>query len=386
MFRKNIPVARPNITFSSVAKLMRAILKKEVSGYSKQYLPQFEAQIAKYVGTKNAVLVNSGTSAIHLALIGIGIKAGDKVAVSSYTNMATFFPILQLGAIPIPVDIESRTWNMDPSDLEKVISQGLKAIVVVHIFGHPANMIEIMQLAERYGVPVVEDCAEALGATHYSQKVGGIGIVGCHSFYANKMITTGEGGALTTNNDDIARRAQDFRSLSFGIERKFIHSADGYNFRMTNLQAAVGVGQLQNINRTIRHKRYIAKFYTSLLRTDDRIQLPVELDNNFSVVWMYHIRLKNFNYMKRDQVIKDMAEAGIEVREGFASYTLQEKVLKLWGQDNVRSTPLAELISEECLYLPSGPKISKTKMRYVVKSLQNSLNRIAENEKELGIE
>ena len=358
---------------------MKAILKKEISGYSKQYLPQFEAQVAKYVGTENAVLVNSGTSAIHLALIGIGIQAGDKVAVSSYTNMATFFPILQLGAIPIPVDIEPRTWNMDPRDLEKVITEGLKAIIVVHIFGHPANMTEIMQLADHYGIPVIEDCAEALGATHYGQMVGGIGMVGCHSFYANKMITTGEGGALTTNNDDIAQKARDFRSLSFGSERKFIHSADGYNFRMTNLQAAVGLPQLQSISDTIRDKRNIAKFYTSLLSTDDRVQLPIELENNFSVVWMYHIRIKNLDFIKRDRIINDMANAGIEVREGFASYTLQEKVLKLWRQENVRSTPLAELISEQCLYLPSGPKISKAKMRYVVKALQNSLDRTIES-------
>ena len=357
---------------------MRAIIKKEISGYSKQYLPQFEVQIANYAGTKHAVLVNSGTSAIHLALIGIGIKRGDKVAVSSYTNMATFFPVLQLGAIPIPIDIEPSTWNMDPRDLEKVISQGLKAIVVVHIFGHPANMTEIMELAQKYNIPVIEDCAEALGATHFGQKVGGIGVVGCHSFYANKMITTGEGGALTTNDDEIAQRAREFRSLSFGVKRKFLHSADGYNFRMTNLQAAVGIGQLQNISRTIRFKRNIAKYYTSLLSADDRIQLPVELDNNFNVVWMYHIRIKNLDFIKRDQVISDMANAGIEVREGFASYTLQEKVLKLWGQDHVRSTPIAELISEQCLYLPSGPKISKTKMRYVAKTLQDSLNRITD--------
>lgn len=157
-----------------------------------------------------------------------------------------------------------------------------------------------------------------------------------------------------------------------------MHTADGYDFRMTHLQAAVGIGQLQNISRTIRYERNIATYHTSLLSTDERIQLPVELDNNFNVVWMNQIRFKNLDFTKRDQVIRDMANAGIDVREGFASYTLQEKVLNLWGQDNVRSTPLAESISEQCLYLPSGPKISKTKKRYVAKTLQDSLNRITD--------
>lgn len=378
MLRRRIPVARPIVGFRSGIAVINALLHREISGYSQQYVPKFELDLAKYVGTNYAVAVNSGTSAINLALVSLGITTGDKVAVASYTNMATFFPVLQLGAVPIPIDIEYSSWNLDPDDLELVLTEnsGIKAIIVVHIFGHPANMQRIMQIANSHKIPVIEDCAEALGCTHYGQKIGSIGTIGCHSFYANKMITTGEGGALTTNERTLANRAIEYRSLSFGKKYKFIHTADGYNFRMSNLQAALGVYQLRKIERRVRQKRRIANYYSRLLSSERRIETPRELAHNRNVFWMYHIRIKGLTFASRETLIRRLDKSGIEVREGFASYSKQTTVLKMWGQEGVRATPVTDMISQECLYLPSGPRISKRKMRYVINQLSVALDEL----------
>ena len=369
-----IQVARPTIGLREIYSVLSAVLLRELSGYSQQYIPRFEKKLASIVGTNHAIVVNSGTSAIHLALVGLGVGKGDKVAVASYTNMATFFPVLQLGATPIPVDVEMDSWNMDPEDLKKIITKDFKAIVVVHIFGHPALMLEIMRLADEFGIPVIEDCAEALGSTSGSMMVGSIGKIGCHSFYANKMITTGEGGAITTNDDEIADKIRSYRSLSFGNVNKFMHKSDGYNYRMSNLQAAIGYSQLFRLNKIIKQKQRIASRYRVLLESDARIQLPGERSGQKNVYWMYHIRLLNFEEDTRNLVIKELEKLGIETRPAFIPYSEQVNVLKKWEQKGVRETPSASLIAKQGLYLPSGPRLSRRKIKLIADALKQSLD------------
>lgn len=376
MKKKFIPVATPVVGGSEIKNVLNALLTKEISGYSKQYIPRFEKALANYVGTKHAIVVNSGTSAIHLALVALGIGPGDKVAVASYTNMASFFPVLQLGATPIPVDIESESWNMDPEDLIRVITPELSAIIVVHIFGHPAKMDEIMSLAKLHNIPVIEDCAEALGALNNGQMVGAIGVMGCHSFYANKMITTGEGGAVTTDSDDMAERVRSFASLSFGKVSKFIHEADGYNFRMSNIQAALGMAQLERISKNIDKKRNIATMYHALLSDETRLQLPSERENQFNVYWMYHIRILGVDLNQRDWVISQFTEAGIETRPAFVPYSDQDKVLNLWNQSNVRATPRASSLGRQALYLPTGPNLKNKEIKEIAHHMKRIISQL----------
>ena len=367
-----ISVAQPVIGFREIKRTVNALCKKEISGYSPQYVPEFEMRFAEYCGTKHGVAVNSGTSAIHLALEAIGISQDDEVVVSSYTNMATFFPVLQLGAKAIPVDIDPITYNMDPSDLIKVVTEKTKAIIVVHIFGHPAPMEEIMRIANKFNIPVIEDCAEAHGAEVNGRKVGSFGAVGCFSFYANKLMTTGEGGMCITNSEDIAKSMRSIASLSFGKINKFIHERDGYNFRMSNIQAAIGLGQLERLPKMLEMKRAIALEYNYRLKEITNLQLPIELPNFKNVYWMYHIQLINVLDNERDRVISNMSLKGIESRPGFVPFSDQEEVLKRFNL-KARTTKIASKAGKTTLYLPSGPKISSKQIKFVTEEFVKSL-------------
>jgi perosamine synthetase len=363
-----INVGKPVIGFSEWFYVSRAILTSQISGYSKQFVPRFESEFAKYIGVDHGVAVNSGTSAINLALSALDIGTGDEVLISSYTNMATFFPVLQLGAMPIPVDVDPIHFNFDPSGLEKLITEKTKAILVVHIFGHPAPMDEICEIANRYGIPIIEDCAEAHGATIRGKKVGSFGIAGCFSFYANKLITTGEGGMLTTNDSEFAFKAKTISSLSFGTVNKFLHEQDGYNFRLSNILAGVGIAQLKRLESNIKKKRRIAKYYKRYLNSDSRMMLPSEEFEVRSVYWMFLISIKNSDKYPTRKIIEDLKKHGIESREGFVPFSDQEKVLKKFGI-SCRSTPVASTAGNSTFYLPSGPNLSRRKIRHISKTL-----------------
>jgi perosamine synthetase len=367
-----INVAQPVIGFKEMKRTLIALNKKEISGYSSQYVPEFEKRFAEYCGVEYAVAVNSGTSAIHLALEAIGISSGDEVLVSSYTNMATFFPVLQLGAKAIPVDIDPLTYNMDPLDLVKVITARTKAIIVVHIFGHPAPMDEIMKIANELHIPVIEDCAEAHGAEINGKKAGSFGLIGCFSFYANKLMTTGEGGMCITNSENIAKSMRSIASLSFGKINKFIHERDGYNFRMSNIQAAIGLGQLERLPKMLEMKRTIAFEYNGIFEKISNMQLPIELPGYKNVYWMYHIQLLNISGNERDRLISDMSRKRIETRPGFVPFSDQEKVLTRFNLV-ARETNIASQAGLSTLYLPSGPKISRKKIKFVAEEFIKSL-------------
>lgn len=367
-----IPVSVPVLGALERKYVAEAMAEGAISGFFGRFIPLFETEFAKFCGSRHGVAVSSGTGAIHVALAALGIRAGDEVLVSTLTNMATFFAVLYQGAVPVPVDIEPDTLNMDPRLLEGLVTPKTKAILVVHLYGHPVDMGPVLKVAHRHRLAVVEDCAEAHGAEYKGRRVGSLGTVGCFSFYANKVITTGEGGMCTTDSRPLAEKMQSLKSLAFGKADKFMHAALGYNYRMTNVQAAIGCGQLSRIGETIAAKREVAARYTSLLSGIDELTLPVEKDYAKNVFWMYHVMVSGKAAGRRKSVMARLAERGIETREGFVPFNMQKVFL---DQGIVRrdACPVANGVARRGFYLPSGAGLSPGEIRRVVRELKDIL-------------
>lgn len=338
-----------------------AMKKGAISGFFGEYLPLFENEFAAYCECKYGVAVSSGTTALHLALVALGIKPGDEVLVSTLTNMATIFSILYIGAKPVPIDIEPDTLNLDPRLLEQHITPRTRAILVVHLFGHPVDMDPVLEAAEKHELFVLEDCAEAHGATYKGRKVGSLGDAGCFSFYANKIITTGEGGMVTFHEKPYADRARNLKGLAFGATNKFMHKDIGFNYRMTNLQAAVGHAQFSKIEQIIARKREIARYYNDRFTGMKGIQLPVEKPYARNVYWMYHLVLTGDNQGRRGEVMRRLADSGIETRETFIPCNLQDVFIQQ-GWVDPDSCPHANAVAYTGFYLPSGVELTENEL------------------------
>lgn len=364
-----VPVSKPLLGEKENQYVMEAISKGEISGLSGRFVREFEENFAKFCDAKYAASVNSGTTALHLAVAALDIKEEDEVIVATLTNMATFFAVLYERAIPVPVDIDAETLNIDPSKIEEKITPKTKAIIVVHLYGHPVDMDPVMEISKKYNIPVIEDAAEAHGAEYKGKKVGGIGHIGCFSFYSNKIITTGEGGMVVTNDEKLINRIRSIKNLAFGDKDKFMHKEIGFKYQMTNLQAAVGLAQLEKIDQIIQKKRDIAEYYLKNLKDVKNIILPVEKGYAKNVYWMFNIVLTGSLKGKRQWFMKELLEKGIETREDFVPYNKQEIFLN----NNMvieNSCPVTNEIYPDGLYIPSGTDISEEEMAYVVDTIK----------------
>jgi perosamine synthetase len=370
-----VPVSQPLLGENERKYVRDAIEKGDISGLFGDYIKKFEDSFAKFCNVKHAIIANSGTTALHLAVAGLGIGPGDEVLVQSFTNMASFFAVLYQGAKPIPVDSEADTLNIDFRDVERKITKKTKAIMVVHIYGHPVDMDPIMKIAKKHNLFVIEDCAEAHGAEYKGKKVGSIGHIGCFSFYSNKIITTGEGGGLTTNNDELAKRIRSIKNLAFGDVDKFMHKELGFKYQMTNIQAAIGYAQTQKIEKILKIKRDIAKFYLDSLKGIKEIQLPVEKSYAKNVYWMFNIVLRGKLKGKRKWFMDELKKRGVDTREDFVPFNQQEIFLKQ-GLTKKSDCPIINELYGDGLYLPSGTKISKKELQYVVKQIKEVINSI----------
>ncbi|MDB5807758.1 MAG: Glutamine--scyllo-inositol transaminase [Betaproteobacteria bacterium] len=370
---RRVPVGQPLLGPEETHHVNQALSQGAISGFFGDYLPKFEQEFAAYCECTHGVAVSSGTTALHLALATLSIGPEDEVLVSSLTNMATFFAVLYQGARPVPIDSEPDTLNLDPGLLRARITPKTKAILVVHLFGHPVDMDPVMEIAREHNLYVIEDCAEAHGALYKGRKVGGIGDIGCFSFYANKVITTGEGGMLTLNNAEWAARARNLKGLAFGDKNKFQHRDIGYNYRMTNLQAAIGHAQFGKIDEIIALKRSVAHKYMARLAGRDDIELPPEKEYARNVHWMVHILLKGRNAERRGEVMRALAAKGIESRENFLPYNMQE-IFIARGLTRHDECPVANSLGVRGFYLPSGPAISDEDINFVCDSLIEALD------------
>jgi perosamine synthetase len=370
-----VPVSKPLLGKEEQDRVNDAICSGNISSYQGGYIKEFEEKFAKFCGVKHAISVSSGTAALHLAVIALGLKKGDEIIVPTLTMMSSIFAPLYEGVKPVPIDIDKKTYNLDPKLIEEKITPKTKAIMVVHLYGHPVDMDLVMNIAKKYKLFVIEDAAEAHGAKYKGKMVGGIGDIGCFSMYANKIITTGEGGMVTTNNDNFAQKIRNIKSLAFGKDQKLMHQDIGYNYRLANLQAAVGVGQLEKINRILKIKRKMSSYYLSNLSDIKDIILPYEAPYAFSVYWMFHIVLKGKLSGRRSEFIKLLKEEGVETREDFVPYHEQNIFIER-GLVKGDECPLASKYAKDGLYLPSGTDITAKELKYVSKSVHKVVKKI----------
>lgn len=336
------------------------------------FVKRFEQEMAGLVERKYAVAVSNGSAALETAILALELGRGDEVIMPSFTIISCAAPIVRVGAKPVLVDSNPYTWNMKVEDIEAKITKNTKAIMVVHIYGLPVDMEPVLDIAQRYGLRVIEDAAEAHGQTYRGKPCGSFGDISIFSFYPNKHITTGEGGMVLTNDVELAERARNVRNLFFE-KKRYLHEELGYNFRMTNLQAAVGCAQLERIKETLEKKRHIGKVYSELLRDVDGIQLPVtQTDYADNVYWVYGIVLKDSVRMDADEMMNRLGEEGIGTR-GFFWGMHEQPVFKKIGLFHGESYPVAERLARRGLYLPSGLTLDDEQQAYVAGKVKNIL-------------
>jgi len=351
-----IHVCEPSTTKAEIKWVNKALKENKISSAS-GLVEKFEQAFAKRIGTKYAVAVNSGTSAIFIALKALGIKEGDEVIVPDFTMIATATAVSHCGATPVFVDVEDDTFNIDPDLIEEKITTKTKAIIPVHLYGQPCKMDEIRALADRYGLFVVEDAAEAHGAEYRGIRAGSIGDVGCFSFYANKIITTGEGGAITTNNKELADEMRMIRAFYFPKAGHFWHKKIGYNMRMSSLEAAYGLGQLERWNELINNRIKNAQRYIKHLKK--YVDIPISVPNNKNVFWMFIIHTKY-----RDELMEFLEKKGIETRTGFTPCHLQPPY-----KEN-KEYPVSEDLAKKTMYLPSASSLTKKDQNKVIDAVK----------------
>jgi perosamine synthetase len=351
-----IPVFEPEIGEEEVELVVDALRKGEISGSFGEYLPKFEGEFAKFCGAKYGIAVTSGTTALEIAVAAAGIGPGDEVLMNACTNIATALAVFRNNAISVPVDSEATTWNLDLDLVESLITPRTRAILPVHIYGHPVDMDRVRAIAKQHQLVVIEDAAEAHGAEVRGKRVGGLGDMGCFSFYANKIITTGEGGMVVTDDDKLAKQLRLLRNLAFGQPR-FYHEVPGYNFRMTGMQAAFGLAQLRKIDRFIEERRRVAHAYNAALAGIAELQLPPELPWAKNVYWMYAVVLKPRGKQRREDLSKFLLENGVDTRTMFCPMNMQPFLNKQAGSRKI-ACPVAENLWVNGFYLPSSSTVT----------------------------
>src|SRR5689334_20352466 len=358
-----IEVFEPVIGDEEIEAVVAALKRGEISGSFGESIPAFEQGFAKYVECEYGVAVSSGSTALHLAVAAAGIGAGDEVLISSSTNIATALAVIHNGAIPVPVDSEDVTWNLDLDLVEGLITEKTKAIIPVHLYGHPVDMDALMEIARKHKLLVIEDCAESHGATCRGRLTGSFGDMASFSFYANKVITTGEGGMVTTNNKDLAERLRLLRNLAF-TKPRFRHEEAGFNFRMTGYQAAMGLVQFRKIDHIISEKRRVAHAYNNFLKDVDGLQLPHEADWARNVYWMYAVVVQPEFGITREELMDQLRRAEIDTRTFFCPMNQQPCLLERPG---FRAVPclVADGLWENGLYLPSTYTLSEAVIKQI---------------------
>lgn len=329
-------------------------------------IKKFEEKYAQFIGTKYASSCSNGTVALHLAYQACGIGPGDEVIVPNLTFIATANPARYLGAKPVLAEVDEHTWNIDPDSIEKKITPKTKAIVPVHLYGVPCDMKRIMEIAHKHGLKVIEDCAESHGATFHDKKLGSWGDAAAFSFYGNKIITTGEGGMITTNDSHVIDQIDLYKNHGMRPSRRYWHEVVGYNYRMTGLQAAFGMGQLEGIDDILAKKERIGLHYQQLLGDLPGLkwqQVPV---GGKRVYWMMNIRVTPEFGMTRDQLVEELKRNNIDTRLLF--YPMNE--LPVYQSDE--AFPISQRISREGMTLPSGTTLTPVQIERVASVIKNA--------------
>jgi len=364
-----IPVNQPLLDGKEKQYLNECIDRGWISSEG-HFVKRFEQEFAARVGRKYAIAVSNGSVALDAAVVALGIGVGDEVILPTFTIISCAAAIVRAGAIPIVVDSEPDTWNMVAADIEAKITPKTKAIMVVHIYGLPVDMAPILALAEKYGLHIIEDAAEMHGQTYKNQPCGSFGDLSTFSFYPNKHITTGEGGMIVTNSEVLAERCQSLRNLCFQPTRRFVHEELGWNLRMTNLQAALGLAQLERLDEFVIRKRQMGKRYTELLADVPGIELPLgSQEYAHNIYWVYGLVLKETIPFDAAEAMKRLGEQKIGTRPFF--WPMHEQpVFRKMGLFLGESYPIAERLARRGFYLPSGLALTSEQIERVAMTVR----------------
>lgn len=366
-----IPIASPDLSGNESTYVDECIRTTWISSVG-HFITDFEAAFADLVGTRHAVATNNGTTALHLALAAIGVGPGDEVVVPALTYIATANAVRYCGATPVLADVEADTMNLDPADFERRITERTKAVIPVHLYGHPADMTAINEIAARHGLTVVEDAAEAHGARVGDRAVGSLGDVGVFSFFGNKIITTGEGGAVTTDDDALAARLRLLRGQGMDPQRRYWFPEVGFNYRMTNVAAAIGLAQIERFTELLARRREIAALYTDQLSGVGSLGLPVERAGTSRVDWLYTVTVRGFSTEQRNTLVDLLREDGVETRPVF--YPLH--LMPPYETVPAPSFPTAERLGEEGISLPTHVLLTDDDVRTVCDALRRRVEEI----------
>lgn len=366
-----VPVNEPLLKGNEKKYLIDCLKTNYISSTGK-YVEKFEKKFAKIVNRNYGITVSNGTAALQIAFEALNIKKGSEIILPSFTIISCVLPVIRAGSIPILIDSDPLSWNMKVEDIEKNITNKTKAIIASHIYGLPIDMDPLIYLAKKYNLKIIEDAAEVLGLKYKNRPCGSFGDLSTFSFYANKHITTGEGGMIVTNDKNLAERCKSLRNLCFNNERRFLHYELGWNNRLTNIQSAIGLAQLEKIRFSIKKKRQIGDYYQKELSVlKEYIHLPLKKKSYAkNIYWVFGIVLKKNVKMSLKKLMLLLKKKGIETRNFFWPLH-QQPVLKKMGYFKNNKFKNSEYLAQNGLYLPTGISLNLKQQNYVVKVLKN---------------
>jgi perosamine synthetase len=364
-----IPVCEPLLGGRELEYVTKAVSGGWISS-SGSYVAEFEREFAKYLGVPCAVTTTSGTTALHLALVAAGIGPGDEVIIPAFTMIASAFAVCYTGAKPVFVDAEVSSWNLDAKLIEAKVTAKTRAIMPVHIYGHSCEMDQIQRIADAHDLLVIEDAAEAIGSRYKGRLCGSIGDMSCFSLFANKLITTGEGGMVVARDDRFVERLRYYKNLCFPLDgsRRYVHEDIGFNYRMPNVLAAIGLGQLERTSFYLECRRSNAARYNALLGGQRGITTPPEAAYTLNSYWMYSILIGADFGVSRDEVMVKLKSAGIETRSFFVSMHRQPALAK-FGCDVSGAYPVTDELAKTGLYLPSSSGLTDAQIERIAGAL-----------------
>lgn len=371
MTEKFIPVCEPDLAGNEIKYVLDAVETGWISSSGK-YIPEFEKAFASYCGVKHGIAVTNGTVALHLALVALGVGKGDEVIIPNFTMIATAFAVCYTGAMPVFVDAERETWNIDVSKIEEKITERTKVILPVHIYGHPCEMDAINIIAKKFNLKVLEDAAEVHGAEYEGKKCGSLGNIAAFSFFANKIATTGEGGMIVTNDDELAEKCRYYKNLCFPLNgnRNYQHNHIGFNYRMSNLHAALGLAQVEKLDYYVERRKLNNKLYREYLKDIPGIIFQEEKADVKNVYWMNGIIVEKEKFgISRDELMAKLKEKGIDSRLFFTGMHKQKSLLE-YGCDSEGDYSTSEWLKENGLYLPSGSNLSEEEVFRICNSIK----------------
>jgi perosamine synthetase len=364
---KRISVAQPKLAGNERKYVLDCLDTNWISSNGK-YIAAFEESFAKFCGVKHAIATNNGTTALHLALVVLGLQPGDEVIIPTVTYIATANAVRYCGATPVLVDVCPETMNIDPAAIEVKITPRTRGIIPVHLYGHPTAMTAVNEIAHRHGLWVVEDAAEAHGAEVLGRRVGGLGTCATFSFFGNKIVTTGEGGMVTTDDDELAMKLRLYRGQGMDLARRYWFQVVGYNYRMTNIQAAIGLAQMETIDQSLAARDKLARWYDEALAgLRDKLVLPEQKTWAKQVYWMYTVFLRDGGELKRDSVMRHLDDCGIETRPVFYPMHMMPPYF-----ENA-SYPVADLWAQRGINLPTHQDLTREDVQRVADALAAAL-------------